>query len=68
MELLIVIAIIALAGAYAARNFYRKFRVGRAQSDGCGCSGCSCTPQQGCDPDSVDGRSPDACPVEKSTG
>ena len=60
MELFIIIAIIALAAAYLGRNFYRKFLAGNTQNNSCGCSGCGCTPQDGCDPNTIGSKSIDA--------
>jgi hypothetical protein len=40
LETIIVILIIAVAAAYVAWNFYRKYRAGRQQDTGGACSGC----------------------------
>ena len=62
MELLIIIAIIALAAAYVARNFYRKFMIGAQQNTSCGCSGCDCSAPNDCDVVTIDGKPPENCP------
>jgi len=44
MELMIIIAIVGLAAAYTARNFYKSFQAGKNGGCGCGCSSCGSCP------------------------
>ena len=66
LETIIVISIIVVAAAYVARNFYRKFRVGKQQNSSCGCAGCDCIASDDCDVMTIDGKLPENCPEKDS--
>ena len=42
MEEIVLIIILAMAGGYTVRNFYFKYRGGKSQGGGCGCSAGDC--------------------------
>ncbi len=63
LETIVVILVIALAAAYVARNFYRKFGSGKPQNAGCGCTNSDCGMAQDCHPGSNSGSVPENCPA-----
>jgi hypothetical protein len=59
MEVIIVIAIVVLAAAYVARNFYLKFKKGKSYNGSSSCATCGCADT--CNDRQVVPDCPDTC-------